>query len=282
MTHRICRTDQNRELPHFQRLWDLLLGSDADLRTKLEHLFAFETEEFDFDGAFLSRIDPEAGTLRFDVVYDPSGRIEEGMTVPLPTTYCRETIDAPDGTLAISDARAEGWERDPAYERFGFESYLGTTVTVDDELYGTLCFVNNNARSVPITSEEVSLVEMHSQWVNYELNRWPSPTAHGSAREASGVSDISSDRLDSVMESLQKSERRTILLSLLKDPRECSIEQLQESIAAERAQQRLYHLHLPKLEEAGYIDWDPDSGRVSRGPNFSEVEPLVRFLDGYE
>lgn len=40
----------------------------------------------------------------------------------------------------------------------------------------------------------------------------------------------------------------------------------------------LRHNHLPKLEDAGLIEWDPDAGTVSRGPQFEEVEPLLRLL----
>lgn len=40
----------------------------------------------------------------------------------------------------------------------------------------------------------------------------------------------------------------------------------------------LVHKHLPKLEACGLVDWDSDAGRVSRGPEFEEVEPALRTL----
>lgn len=41
---------------------------------------------------------------------------------------------------------------------------------------------------------------------------------------------------------------------------------------------QLYHAHLPKLEAAGVIEWDRETETVSRGPQFSAVEPVVRLL----
>ena len=34
----------------------------------------------------------------------------------------------------------------------------------------------------------------------------------------------------------------------------------------------LRETHLPKLAEAGYIEWDPETGTISKGPRFEELE----------
>ncbi|MFC7156142.1 hypothetical protein ACFQPA_11865 [Halomarina halobia] len=41
---------------------------------------------------------------------------------------------------------------------------------------------------------------------------------------------------------------------------------------------QLHHNHLPKLVDAGVIEWDRETGTVSRGPEFEEIEPAVRLL----
>jgi hypothetical protein len=40
----------------------------------------------------------------------------------------------------------------------------------------------------------------------------------------------------------------------------------------------MYHSHLPKLEEAGLIHWDPEEGVVRRGPDYGDVAPVVAVL----
>lgn len=50
----------------------------------------------------------------------------------------------------------------------------------------------------------------------------------------------------------------------------------------ERLTTELYHAHLPKLADSGYIEWDEDTHTVRRGPNFDEIAPLLRLLDDHE
>lgn len=43
-------------------------------------------------------------------------------------------------------------------------------------------------------------------------------------------------------------------------------------------QVRLFHSHLPRLAEEGYVEWDPDDGTIRRGPAFDEIAPLLDVL----
>ena len=40
----------------------------------------------------------------------------------------------------------------------------------------------------------------------------------------------------------------------------------------------LYHVHLPKLTEAGYFAWDADTHTIRRGTNLNEITPLLRLM----
>ncbi|MFD1513335.1 DUF7344 domain-containing protein [Halomarina rubra] len=41
---------------------------------------------------------------------------------------------------------------------------------------------------------------------------------------------------------------------------------------------RLYHVHLPKLEAAGVVEWNRERRTVTRGPAFAAVEPGLDLL----
>ena len=43
----------------------------------------------------------------------------------------------------------------------------------------------------------------------------------------------------------------------------------------------VHHRHLPKLAEAGFVDWDRESNAVRRGPRFDEIAPLLELENRY-
>ena len=49
----------------------------------------------------------------------------------------------------------------------------------------------------------------------------------------------------------------------------------------EALQIEMYHVHLPKLEEAGFIEWTKDTHQVVKGPRFDEIRPLLEFLQAH-
>ncbi|WP_435158883.1 DUF7344 domain-containing protein [Haladaptatus sp. DFWS20] len=40
----------------------------------------------------------------------------------------------------------------------------------------------------------------------------------------------------------------------------------------------MWHIHLPKLADHGFVDWDRETQRVRKGPQFDEIEPLLTVL----
>lgn len=47
----------------------------------------------------------------------------------------------------------------------------------------------------------------------------------------------------------------------------------------ETVEAELAHDSLPKLEEARFIEWDPETGTIRKGPRFEEIEPLLALID---
>lgn len=118
-------------------------GADRDetLRTLLQ----FGADWLGVEHGHLTRIDPAQGTHTIDAVSGPSDLVSVGDTRDLSTTYCRQVI-AQNATVALGNAPDDGWDDDPAFEAFGLSTYLGAKVVVDGALYGTVCFVDREAR----------------------------------------------------------------------------------------------------------------------------------------
>ena len=78
--------------------------------------------------------------------------------------------------------------------------------------------------------------------------------------------------------------RRELLLALLaenpqddddRDP----LDLLAEDVDPEILQAELYHKHLPMLEAEGFIEWDRETGKLSKGPEWAAVKPLLALID---
>lgn len=87
---------------------------------------------------------------------------------------------------------------------------------------------------------------------------------------------------DKVMYALTDGHRRQILVELL--------ESNSQHVGRERDRREepgtrryalvTYHVHLPKLEEQGFVDWNQKQGTVTRGDQFGTVRPVLEALQG--
>jgi PAS domain S-box-containing protein len=96
--------------------------------------------------------------------------LQAGAECPIEESYCRKTVES-DGFLSVANAVEEGWEEDPAYERFDLGSYIGGKLVVDGELFGTVCFASHQPRGRAFTDSERTFVEMTTRWFGYEFEQ---------------------------------------------------------------------------------------------------------------
>jgi len=86
------------------------------------------------------------------------------------------------------------------------------------------------------------------------------------------------------MTALANEHRRRVLVALLdwdggSDPRVDVIQTVESG--GERTDElrtRLYHRHLPRLDELGFIEWDRDSLAVRPGPRYQDIRPGLEVL----
>ncbi len=80
--------------------------------------------------------------------------------------------------------------------------------------------------------------------------------------------------LDDYLQLLANEQRRQLLRVLLDSQGPVTVDPDDPA-----AQARLYHIHLPKLESAGLVDWNRRGKTVVRGPTFDDVVPLLETID---
>ena len=101
---------------------------------------------------------------------------------------------------------------------------------------------------------------------------------------------------DLVFDVLKNRRRRYALHYLRRADESVQLSELAEQVAAwendievdaisaaerKRVYTALYQSHLPKLDDAGYIDWDREANAVRQGANYEEIAPLVRLIQNH-
>jgi len=94
--------------------------------------------------------------------------IFEGARLDAAKTYCRRTVEA-DSPVALSHAGQQRWADDPAYRTHRLECYLGTTIFVRGDVYGTVCFASRKARETEFGDDEKAFVELVARLLGREL-----------------------------------------------------------------------------------------------------------------
>lgn len=88
-------------------------------------------------------------------------------------------------------------------------------------------------------------------------------------------------RVDTALDVLTNRYRRRLLVALLDhNPQDWADPEFTADDVSddERLAIRITHVHLPKLADAGYVEWDQTGTEVRTGPRFDEIRPLLRLL----
>lgn len=96
-------------------------------------------------------------------------------------------------------------------------------------------------------------------------------------------SDSQSMDLNSFLDLLASPYRRQLLMTLLEHNPEDEAS-IPESLASSDEEldgliMEMTHVHLPKMEELGIIEWSRENNVVTKGPRFDELRPLLELID---
>ncbi len=277
-SHELGRIERERYL---RRAYDVTSDTDRTFDEKIDALLELGAERFGVDVGLLTR--ERGDTFEIEAMHGDHPEIAEGSTTPSSSThYCREVVSAGE-TRCVADIADAGWTDDPLYEELGLACYAGVELTVGDEPYGTICFLDRSPREAEFTSGEQTFLELIGQWVEYELDR-----RHREDRLAA---------LNGLSRELMDTETTTEIAELVVDAAEETLELpvaavaiddeeagVLEPLAATGAGDRLLAEHSPLSvgEGVGWVafvndeprrrtDLAPDAGDASASPPVSEI-----------
>jgi PAS domain S-box-containing protein len=116
----------------------------------------------------ISQID--AQTYRVMVKVSPPGSLEDDQCFALGDTYCSIALHSSD-VLAIAAMGESEYAAHPCYPLFALESYIGTSVWVAGQRFGTLCFASSEARAAPFDDADEEFMRLFARWVGATLER---------------------------------------------------------------------------------------------------------------
>jgi PAS domain S-box-containing protein len=150
-----------------RRLYEIL-DRNTPFQTKAEQALDLGKSFLGVDNGHVTKIDPHTDYWEAIASTDSdTGEFPPGLICDLRQTYCRRTVQQ-DTSIALHDAPAQGWADDPAFDTHGLRSYHGTAITLDDDTFGTICFVAESSRE-PFTAAETMFAELIAKSLKHEL-----------------------------------------------------------------------------------------------------------------
>ncbi|MGK7935066.1 MAG: chemotaxis protein CheB [Xenococcaceae cyanobacterium] len=92
-----------------------------------------------------------------------------GYETPCTDTYCAEVVETKTTVTFAEVGKLESMQNHPVYLNFKLESFIGTPIFVDGNLYGTLNFSDTTPRESGFTSAEIKIVELMARDIGNSL-----------------------------------------------------------------------------------------------------------------
>lgn len=163
-------TDRRRREDVLREMHTIISARDQTFEEQVQALLELGRAELGTEYGTLSEI--RGDDYVFKIVAADDDGIQAGDVVPVSATNC-EIAASSEQTLVLGDVERDAPEETDrtGYTEWGISCYIGAPVMIDDDVYGTFCFYDTDPRSGQFSTWEVTLVDLMSRWVGYELQR---------------------------------------------------------------------------------------------------------------
>jgi signal transduction histidine kinase len=151
-----------------ERVYEIFAEPEDEPGEKIRRALSVGMSYLDLPVGFCTRI--EDGTQEIVYATGEHPLIQPGECCPLDEAYCRRTVRV-ESALAVQDAESSATISAAATETFDLQTYLGAKVTVEDDVYGTVCFASRSERASEFTRAETHFVELLAKLVGQAIER---------------------------------------------------------------------------------------------------------------
>ena len=151
-----------------KRLHAITATSELTLSQKIDRILALGCELMQLPFGIVARVN--RNSYRVEYCCSPSGELTPGAEFDLGNCYCVHTLER-DQVTGFFHAGQSEIAAHPCYEVFQLEAYLGVSIRVQGEVWGTLNFSSPTPRMVDFSDDEYEIVKLFGQWIGEELTR---------------------------------------------------------------------------------------------------------------
>lgn len=150
-----------------QRIYEITSATERSPEQKIKQLLELGCEILEMENGHVTQIDRsrQRHTIRYATGSD---LVTSGTIRNLSETFCRQTIET-DDILDTSDTETSSVVGESFDSIEGISCYVGTKLFVDEELFGTVCFVDREPRDKPVSDSEKALIDLIGRWISQTL-----------------------------------------------------------------------------------------------------------------
>lgn len=150
-------------------LTKLLREHDRQLDSTFDRVLALGCRRLGLDTGVIAQITGTSYNVRSLCAMSGSP-MRVGQTLALGQTFCEKTLEAGE-TFSVSHAAHTPLAGHPCYRAFAYESYVGTPISVDGKLWGTLSFASRDTLGRGFDPQDVDFVELLAAVLCSEMDR---------------------------------------------------------------------------------------------------------------
>ncbi len=171
--HNISEQKEAEERNHrhelaVRELYEITSSPDHSFEDRIRALLALGCQRFHLPIGLLTHKISDELELQFVLSSEPD--FQEGARVPLQKTFCSAAMfnDTP---ISFEHASNSDWRNHPGCAQLELESYLGTRVVSNNEVYGTFCFAGREPYRRAFSDADRNFLQLMARWIGTEIER---------------------------------------------------------------------------------------------------------------
>lgn len=150
-------------------LYQIAADTSCSSEERVKKALEYGREYLDVALAFVTKITDTEQQIVVSNNRTYNEDLSPGSVCPLGQAYCQSVVET-DDMVATTNASESPVISTDAYNTFEIETYISEKISIEGELYGTVCFADKDTRT-EFTERQTSIVDLITAWISYEIER---------------------------------------------------------------------------------------------------------------